>query len=258
MLRVALSLLGVAAVALAPAAGGAAEEKPPVGSAPGAAASPSETPPVAAAPPLYQLPKVGKPRGRIGGGRRGPIGATADLHVLVPEHVGQTTSAQPTLYWYLAEPVQGAVAFELALIDATSVDPVADVHLERPASAGVQRVRLADLGVKLEPGQEYQWSIAVVSDPQDHSKDVVASGWIERVPPPEGMEERLGAAGPDGAAAVYGAAGLWYDTLDAAYERVRANPDTPSYRQQLAALLEEVGLPAAAADQPEGSPGAKP
>jgi len=70
------------------------------------------------------------------------------------------------------------------------------------------------------------------------------------VPAPEGMQERLGAAGPDGAAAVYGAAGLWYDTLDAAYERVRANPDAPTYRQQLAALLEQVGLPADAARRP--------
>jgi len=245
----AISLLG-AAVALAPAAGMAAEENPEPGGAPATAASPSETPPVSAAAPVYQLPKVGKPRGRIGGGRRGPIGPAAELHVLVPEHVGQTASAQPSLYWYLAGPVAGEVAFELALIDATSVDPLVDARLERPASAGIQRVRLADLGVALEPGQEYQWSIAVVPDPEDHSKDVVASGWIERVPAPEGMQERLGAAGPDGAAAVYGAAGLWYDTLDAAYERVRANPDAPTYRQQLAALLEQVGLPADAARRP--------
>jgi hypothetical protein len=61
------------------------------------------------------------------------------------------------------------------------------------------------------------------------------------------MQARLAAAGPDGAASVYGAAGLWYDTLDATCERVREHPDTPAYRQQLSALLEQVGLPPDAA-----------
>src|SRR5262245_46834079 len=211
----------------------------------GQVVGPSQTPTppaVASAPPIYQLPKVGKPRGRIGGGRRGAPGAVADLHTLVPDHVGQTASAQPNLYWYLAEPPTGDVPFELTLIDGSSIDPLVDVRLDRPTRPGLQRVKLADLGISLEPGQEYQWSIAAVPDPEDHSKDVVASGWIERVPAPEGMQARLQAAGPDGAASVYGASGLWYETLDAACERVRSHPESAAYRQQLATLLKQVGL----------------
>jgi hypothetical protein len=208
-------------------------------------------PAVAAAPPVYRLPKVGKPRGRIGGGRRGAIGEVARLHTLVPDHVGQTASAQPNLYWYLAAPPAAEVPFELTLIDADSIDPLVDVRLDRPTGAGLQRVSLAELGISLEPGQEYQWSIAAVPDPEDHSKDVVASGWIERVPAPEGIQARLDAAGADGAMSVYGASGLWYETLDAACERVRTDPGSEAYRRQLAALLEQVGLPAdAAAGQP--------
>ena len=161
--------------------------------------------------------------------------------------MGQTASPQPSLYWYLAEPPAEGTALELTLIDSTSIDPLLDVRLDRPTRAGIQRVRLAELGVALEPGQEYQWSIAVVPDPEDHSKDVVASGWIERVAPPDGMQAQVDAAGPDGAASVYGAAGLWYETLDAACERVRANPENAADRQRLAALLEQVGLPADAA-----------
>ena len=218
--------------------------------------SPDAAPPAvsAAPPPVYQLPKVGKPRGRIGGGRRGAIGAVAELHALVPDHVGQTASAQPSLYWYLAEPAAGDIVFELTLIDSTSIDPLVDVRLDRPTRAGLQRVRLADLGISLEPGQEYQWSIAAVPDPEDHSKDIVASGWIERVAAPEGIQAQLNAAGPDGAASVYGASGLWYETLDAACERVRSHPESAAYRQQLAALLAQVGLPPDAA----GRQGARP
>jgi hypothetical protein len=242
-------LLGVAVAAIA-AGGAAVAEDEAQGVAAGQVVGPTTeaaSPAVSAAPPVYQLPKVGKPRGRIGGGRRGAIGAVAELHALVPDHVGQTASAQPSLYWYLAEPAAGDVAFELTLIDSTSIDPLLDVRLDRPTRAGLQRVRLAELGIELEPGQEYQWSIAAVPDPEDHSKDVVASGWIERVPAPGDIQARLRAAGPDGAASVYGAAGLWYETLDAACERVRENPESDADRQRLAALLEQVGLPRDAA-----------
>jgi len=243
-------LLGVAFAGIA-SAGAAVAAEDEQGSA-GKAVGPSgATPPAVSSspPPLYQLPKVGKPRGRIGGGRRGAMGAAAELQALVPDHVGQTASAHPSLYWYLAEPA-GEVAFELTLIDSTSIDPLVDLRLDRPTRAGLQRVSLAELGVELEPGTEYQWSVAAVPDPEDHSKDVVASGWIERVAAPEDMPARLRAAGPDGAASVYGAAGLWYETLDAACERVRQNPDSDADRQRLAALLEQVGLPPAAAERP--------
>jgi hypothetical protein len=243
-----ISLL-VLAVGLTAAPGALAQRDPGARGAPASAAAGAgaEPPAVSSAPPLYQLPKVGKPRGRIGGGRRGPIQGVAELHALAPDHVGQTTSAQPTLYWYLAEPVAEGVALELTLIDATSVDPLLDRRLPRPERAGLQRVSLAEYRIALEPGQEYQWSIAAVPDPEDHAKDVVASGWIERVPAPAGIQERLAAAGPVDAPAVYGAAGLWYDMLDAAYERVRANPEAATYREQLAAVLEQAGLPAEAA-----------
>jgi hypothetical protein len=223
-----------------------AEEESPDATAPAASAN-SASGANGAPAPVYRLPKVGKPRGRIGGGRRGPISGVADVRALVPDHVGQTTSAQPSLYWYLAEPASGEVILELTVIDETSIDPMLDRRLEHPASAGLQRIRLSELGVSLDPDQEYQWSVAVVPDPQDHSKDVVASGWVQRVPTPGALAEQLATAGPDGAATVYGEAGLWYDMLDAAFERIRANPGSQAYRDQLAALLEEAGLPGDAA-----------
>ena len=244
MLRLAIASLALTVAVASPAAL-AAEERPSVAAPGSAGASAPDATDVSA--PVYRLPKVGKPRGRIGGGRRGPITGVAEVRALVPDHVGQTTSAQPSLYWYLAEPVSADVILELTVVDETSIDPMLDRRLERPAGAGLQRVRLSDLGVSLEPGQEYQWSVAVVPDPEDHSKDVVASGWVQRVPASDALMEQLAAAGPEGAASVYGEAGLWYDMLDAAFERIRANPESEAYRQQLAALLEQAGLPAEAA-----------
>ncbi len=196
---------------------------------------------------VYKLPKVGKPTGRVGGGRRGTGTDVPQIYVLVPDHVGYTTAQQPALYWYMAEGSTGEVKFELTLIDESSIDPMIDKRFGAPEQAGLQRIELADHGVKLKPGEEYQWSIALVTDSPDRSKDVVSSGWIERVSEPKGLAERLSAAGPEGAASVYGEEGLWYDTLAAAFDGVRRKPDDDGSRNQLASLLVSAGLPEEAA-----------
>lgn len=198
--------------------------------------------------PIFVLPKVGKPTGRLRGGPRRLGDGTPDIYVLVPDHVGYTTSAQPVLYWYLSEQARGDVRFELTLIDVYSVDQLLDERLAVPSRPGVQTIRLADHGVKLAVGEEYQWSVSLVLETRDRSEDVVSSGWIEVVETPKGMQDRLAAAGLEGAAAVYSAAGLWYETLDATYMQMIRNPDDPRHRQQLSTLLREVGLPETAAD----------
>ena len=197
----------------------------------------------ASAAPSYQLPTVGKPRHRIGGGRRGGDEALPELWALVPEHVGQTVVKQPVLYWYVSDTSRADIHFELTLIDADSIEPLVDRHFDGPKRAGLQEVRLADHGVELHAGMEYQWSVALVSDPTQRSKDVVALGWIERVPEPAGLAERLAAAGPQGAPAVYAEAGLWYDALGALAGRVSRDPEDGVARGHLAGLLAQVGLP---------------
>ncbi|MCH7781190.1 MAG: DUF928 domain-containing protein [Acidobacteria bacterium] len=211
--------------------------------------SEASTPDVSAMPPIYLLPKVGKPTGRVGGGRRGLGDGTPDIYALVPDHVGYTISAQPVLYWYLSETAKGDIKFELTLIDEASIEPLVDQRIASPKKSGIQSIDLSKYGVKLKPGEEYQWSIALVPDPEDRSKDVVSSGWIERIAEPKGIEDRLSKAGPSGAASVYGTEGLWYDTLAATHAQLIRNPDDPRHRQQLSTLLGQVGLPDSAAGQ---------
>ena len=56
-----------------------------------------EVPAGAAQPvPVYKPPLRGKPRARIGGGVRSATADWPSLFVLVPEHTGQTISAQPS------------------------------------------------------------------------------------------------------------------------------------------------------------------
>jgi hypothetical protein len=196
---------------------------------------------------VYQLPKVGKPTGRLGGGRRGVATDAPEVYALVPDHVGYTASQQPALFWFMSEGAAGELKFELTLIDESSIDPVIDSGFAMPKTPGLQRIDLAKHGVSLAAGEEYQWSIALVTDDSDRSKDIVSSGWIERVPASSELAARVTQAGPSGAAAVYGAEGLWYDTLEAAFDQMQRSPADSDSRQQLAGMLTGVGLPDEAA-----------
>ncbi len=192
---------------------------------------------------LYKLPAVGKPRRRIGGGRRGPAVDLPDVFVLAPDHVGLTISEKPQLYWYLSHPALAEVSFELTLVDEESIRPVVDARLETPLVPGLQKIALADYGVRLLPGQEYQWSVALVVGAAEPSQNVLSSGWIERVPAPEGLDLALADAPREQHAALYGGAGLWYDLLGSLFARL---PDE-SARADLERVLAGAGLPAKAA-----------
>jgi hypothetical protein len=250
--RLVPALLALAMAALPASAEEPARETPKEPARPPAPsqaqpAAPQPAPPASAqsgAIGVYRLPTVGKPRRRVGAGRRGPEDPLPEVWALVPEHVALTSSEQPSLFWYLSATSPGDVLFELTLIDAGSVEPLIGVRLPAPRQKGLQRVDLADHDVRLAPGQEYQWSLALVVDPEQRSHDVVASGWIERVAAPEGLAARVAAAGPAGAASVYAEAGLWYDALRAVYSFSEQRPGDPEPQRQLDALLTQVGLPA--------------
>jgi Domain of Unknown Function (DUF928) len=180
----------------------------------------------AASAHLYQ-PPGGTPRARVRGSVRGRAGSELSLQSLVPEHAGRTVSEQPTLFWYLAGELPAGAALQFTLIDDASIDPLVEAVLPRPSHEGIQRIDLSQHHVKLERGPEYEWSVALVVDPQRRSNDIVTAGWIDRVEPPADL-----ATTPDPGARSLAAHGLWYDALAAA-------SDDPPLRDE---LLREVGL----------------
>jgi hypothetical protein len=174
---------------------------------------------------VYVPPLRGKPRARVGGGVRSGNAASPMIYTLAPDHIGQTVSAQPSFFWLLRGELSNDVAFVFTLIDDAHIDPLVEAELPRPLGEGIQRIDLSGYGVRLEPGTEYEWSVALVVNAESRSNDVVAVGWIDRVEPPVGL-----GASPD--ARVFAANGLWYDALAAA-------ADDSSLRD---ALLRDVGL----------------
>jgi Domain of Unknown Function (DUF928) len=199
----------------------------------------------------YKPPLRGAPVTRVGGGTRSVGSTSLTVSVLAPNETGFTSRDQPTIYWYVSEPLTRPVELTLSttepLKDAAS--PSLEIMLQPPIAEGVHAVRLADHGIALKPGVEYQWFVAVVANPAQRSNDVIAGGAIKRVAAEDSdsVRIRLKDAPSSRWPAVYAESGLWYDAIDQLSRDISANPADARLRQQRAALLEQVGLREAAA-----------
>jgi hypothetical protein len=177
---------------------------------------------------------------RVGGNTRGLPEAMPAVAVLAPDHLALTVSERPTLFWYLSAPTTARI--ELVVVDPRDARPVVEAVVAGER-AGIQAFSLAERGVRLEPGVAYEWSVAVVADPAQRSRDVVAGGAVQRIEPSAALQSRLAGAGEGQRAVVLAAAGIWYDALAA----LSAGPDDAASRARRAAVLEQAGLPEVAA-----------
>jgi hypothetical protein len=222
----------------------AAEKEPP---AP-AAEAPAEPPPartleiaalIPTEAPIYAAGAIGSGSVRIGGASRGGTDAPAP-QVLAPEHVGRTAHQSPTLYWFLPEATPLSVA--VTLVDPSGVEPLLETTLPGPLAVGIHAVPLAKHGVRLAPGVEYQWFVALIVDPTRRARDVVSGGSIRSTPAAAEVADAPSAR----LAHAYADAGLWYDSFDQLSVWLEAEPGAPVLHAHRAALLEQVGLTEAA------------
>jgi hypothetical protein len=190
----------------------------------------------------YQPPQRGAPQARVGGGTRGIGGDVPELQVLAPDHVGLTTQAQPTLYWYAHSPVTAHIEF--ALIDEESIDPLLELETGEVKVTGVQHLNLADHNITLSPGIPYQWSVALIMDEDSRSTDVIASGVVELIEPNQEMKSRIDASQGTDLVAAYANEGVWYDALDTISSMIDKSPTDQQLIAIRATLLDQVGLQA--------------
>jgi hypothetical protein len=187
---------------------------------------------------------------RISGGTRSGSEAGGvklpSLEVLAPNHVALTSQPQPTLFWY--QSAAAKVGFQITLIEPQQAKPALKLDVDNAGNGGIRALSLARQNVTLKPNVTYRWSIALVPDKENRSKDVIASGVIKRIEPPAGLEGKLTSAGeaPAERAGIYAEAGLWYDALQAISTAIAAEPQNADLHQRRASLLKQVGLDAAA------------
>lgn len=205
----------------------------------------AQTPPTASigaqAAPTYVPPIRGAPSRRVGGSSRGAEQTLPQIAVLAPDHVGLTTAEQPVLYWFISKPTQ--VRLEITLIDDVAIKPMLELPVMAVEGPGVYALDLAKHGIRLKPGIEYQWTVALVPDNNERSGDVISSGIIRRDASPPALQAALSKAGSDAERALaFAGAGIWYDAIDLLSRQIAANPGNPALRNQRAALAEQVGL----------------
>jgi hypothetical protein len=202
----------------------------------------AETKPAATAPAKvkFRPPSSGAPSVRLTGGSRGTGEAAITLDVLAPDDVGLTTLEQPSLFWYQSAPSNAR--FELTVLQEKQVKPLLQVKENRASKAGIQRLRLSDHGVRLARGIEYQWVVALITDVENRSTDLVASGVIKRVEPSAELKKSVEAAGPGARGAAYAEAGIWYDALAALSDSIEAEPGNKALEEARADLLRQGGL----------------
>jgi len=186
-------------------------------------------PPTAVEPAKPFTPRVkDAPDRRIGAATRGLCKTAPTLAALAPHPTGPTMHEQPALFWFVSTAVTVPIEFSLIDDDEKVVRPLLETRIAPPVQPGLHQVRLADSGVRLEPGKRYQWSVALLCDPEHPSNDIVAMGAIERAERP-------------------GEAGLWYDEVMAISEQIQSAPSDMNLRKKRASLLDQVNLPDVAA-----------
>ena len=190
--------------------------------------------------PVYKPPRRGAPAGRLAGGTRGAEDQMPFLCVLSPDHVGLTIQGQPSLYWYISEIPRHDIEF--TIIRFWGIQPLLETRLDLPAQAGVQTIRLSDYDIRLQPGEQYKWYVALVPDRERRSKDVVTGGLIERRELSPALRARLKEVNKEEAVYIYAEAGIWYDALSSVSELIEAAPDNLVFQKQRAFLLQQVGL----------------
>ena len=212
----------------------------------------ARTPKSAKAPAIVYVPPLrGAPATRVGGSTRGADDAQHYLAVLAPEDTGLTLRERPTLYWYLSKPVlEGTL--ELTLIDEDGTEPLLEVNLGPPIDAGLKRLPLSEHGLALKRDAEYRWSVALIWDPNQRSKDIVASGTIRRIETGADVAAKLQQADKIALPTIYAREGIWYDAIDALSNLIDDSPGDPRLRELRARLLDQVGLSdVAASDRQE-------
>lgn len=192
-------------------------------------------------PVLYVPPSRGQARHTAAGGTRGTARqGSVELAVLAPrDHVALTTRAQPTLYWYLSEPIAGRI--DVTVIDDESIDPLLEVTLPGPIRAGIHTLDLASHGLRLEPGRVYTWHVAWVQDAERRSSDLLAEGFIERTGVTRELERSLAEA--SARYAPYALSGIWYDAIAELEAALAEAPRNRRLLLQQVALLEQAELP---------------
>lgn len=197
-----------------------------------------------------KLPPMSLTGNRQGAAKRGPGCTTPrnSLTAILPNsNLGLVVSEQPSFYWYMptvetSTPTE--IEFILSGVDSERRDIDPPLYMARFSAAGLSGVSSLTVPPDQTPlviDADYRWSLSIICDPEDRSRDEAVSGWIRRIAPEASLAAKLEQARPEDYPALYAEAGLWFDALRYLAALRRNSPDA-NLANDWSALLKTVGL----------------
>jgi hypothetical protein len=113
---------------------------------------------------------------------------------------------------------------------------------------GIVPVTIPASARPLELGKQYRWGIAVLCSGKLQPNSPFVTSWIQRVEPSAQLAAQVQQSASLKQAALYGADGLWYDTLATLFILQQQQPGNTTLRSTWRDLLSSVGLGDVAAE----------
>ena len=152
---------------------------------------------------------------------------------------GLTVASHPTVLAYL--PATSAQKVFFSWQDENNNDHYQTI-LPVENKAGIVSLTLPDEAPPLEVGKNYQWSLAIMCDGKLQPDSPIVQGAIQRVEIEPGLSTRLQHANTLETAAIYGEAGIWYETIATLATLQTTQPHNSSLTSNWQELLTSVGL----------------
>ncbi len=170
--------------------------------------------------PLFStLSRKGTPKDiKHGGGKRGVCLTRANpergLTAIIPpnEYGGLSATTSPTFWVYLPYAADAPIAGVLSIRTADSFrsEPFQKVPVILPSQPGLVRLKLP---VKIDNPQMLAWTLTVVCDEQNLSRNPFISGLVMVKPNPE-LLQRVAGLSKSERVVEFARSGYWYDALE--------------------------------------------
>lgn len=206
----------------------------------------------------FRPPAGGNPNRTLGGGSRNPSSSCISSEQLLPTALvpsfsfgGITQEPYPQISWYL--PPNRAEAVEIIIfLDEDGIKNEQDQEIystwyalkptffplqnsgspipSQPLDQGkIMSLQIPpNTGINpLEIGKLYRWEVSLICDMNNRTRDLPTAGYIQRIPPKDGLNAQLGQATPPDQAILYANAQLWYETLATVIKMQRQGSQDP-------------------------------
>lgn len=164
--------------------------------------------------------------------------------------IEKTVAARPTFFIHVSQTSAQEAEFILKKKigedkDGKPVydeDKFVDQVLALPNNPGIVRISLPTNEAALEVGSSYYWTLQVICNSSDRTKDVTVDGAVQRIELDSSLANQLEKAEPRDRPAIYTEAEIWTDALSTLADLRKANPNDQQLQDDWNDLLNSVGL----------------